>query len=167
MIDATNAIDAEIVQPRKARKGDGGTYLVVADDSDEFRAALRYACNLAKTHRARLGILHIIEDQDFQHWAGVEEKMKKEMRQQGEQYIWNIAKTVNEISDTVPSLYFAEGDPAEALINTINSDDNIVKLILGNGPNGAGPLVSYCVGRGLERLRVPLLIVPSHLKDFS
>lgn len=152
--------------PRK-RDGDGGTYLVVADDSDEFRTALRYACSSAKRHRGHLGILRILEEQDFQHWGAVEEKMKKEMRQQGEQYIWNIAKSVNELSETMPSLYFAEGDPAEALIGTINGDENIVKLILGNGPNGAGPLVSYCVGRGLERLRVPLVIVPSHLKDFS
>ncbi len=149
----------------KKRQSDGGTYLVVADDTDEFHTALRYACASAKVHRGHLGILKIIEDQDFQHWGAVEEKMKKELRQQGEQYIWNIAKTVGETSGMMPSLYFADGDPAEALIRTIDSDDNIVKLILGNGPNGAGPLVSYCVGRGLERLRVPLLIIPSHLKD--
>lgn len=149
------------------RQGDGGTYLVVADDSDEFRTALRYACTSAKRHRGHIGILRVIEEQDFQHWGAVEDKMKKELRQQGEQYIWNVAKIVGETSGMMPALYFAEGDPAEALMRTIESDDNIVKLILGNGPNGAGPLVSYCIGKGLERLRVPLLIVPSHLKDFS
>lgn len=147
------------------RSGDGGTYLVVADDSDEFRVALRHACTIAKKHRGHLGILRILEDQDFQHWGAVEAKMKREVREQAEQYVWNVAKLVHEHHGMFPALYFAGGDPTEALIETLNSDENIVQLILGNGPNGAGPLVSYCVGRGLERLRVPLLVVPSHLKE--
>jgi hypothetical protein len=148
-----------------SREGDGGTYLVVADDSDEFRTALRYACGVVKKQRGRLGILRIIEMQDFQQWGAVEDKMKRELREQGEQFLWNIAKIVNDTSEIMPCLYFAEGDPTDALIKTLNSDENIVQLILGNGPHGAGPLVSYCIGRGLEKLRIPLVIVPSHLAE--
>lgn len=168
MIDTTNAIDAEIIPPKPARKGDGGTYLVVADDSDEFRAALRYACNLAKAHRARLGILHIIEDQDFQHWAGVEEKMKRELREQGERYMWTVAKSANDMNGTIPSLYFADGDRGEAVIRTIDGDENIVQLILGGGTdNSPGPLISFCIGKGLSRMKVPVVVVPGNIKDFS
>jgi nucleotide-binding universal stress UspA family protein len=167
MVDDAKTIDAG-TSVRPVRKGDGGTYLVVADDSDEFRLALRYACVRAKTHRARLGILRIVEDQDFQHWGAVEDKMKKELRQQGEQYLWAVAKAANDQNGIIPSLYFAEGDPGEAVIETIDGDENIVALILGGGVgNSPGPLVSFCIGKGLARMKVPVVVVPGNIKDFS
>ncbi len=161
-------IDAEIVASQQGRKGDGGTYLVVADDSDEFRTALHYACIHARHNRARLGILHIIDDQDFQHWGAVEDRMKKELREQSEKYLWTIAKTANDINGTIPSLYIADGEPGEALLKVIDGDTHIAKLILG-GKTGSspGPLVSFCIGKGLDRLRVPVVVVPAHLKEFS
>jgi hypothetical protein len=168
MVEDANVTDVEITGHKPTRKGDGGTYLVVADDSDEFRSALRYACAQAKMHRARLGILRIIEDQDFQHWGAVEDKMKRELREQGEQYLWAVAKSANDQNGIIPSFYFAEGDAGEAVINTIDSDEHIVKLVLGGGiGNSPGPLVSFCIGKGLARMKVPVVIVPGHIKDFS
>lgn len=165
----SKAEEAQIIEetPKlRGRKGDGGTYLVVAEDTDEFRAALRYGCLMAKTHRARLGILVILENQDFQHWGAVEDKVKRELREQGEKYLWTVAKTANDYNGTIPSLYFAEGEGGEAVIKTIDADEHIVTLILGNrAGSGPGPLISYCLGKGLEHMRVPLVVVPSHLKD--
>jgi len=165
----TKVIDAEIIPKKAARKGDGGTYLVVADDSDEFKVALKYASQIAKNHRAHLGILRIIEDQDFQHWGGVEKKMKKEMREQGEKYLWSVAKTANEFNGLIPSLYFAEGEPGEALLKVIEADDHIVQLVLGGAADHHNPghLVNFCMGKGLSRLNVPVVVVPGHLKEFS
>ncbi len=160
-----SVIDAEIVEPKRIRRGDGGTYLVVADDSEEFKNALRYACRIVKNHRARLGILRIIEDQDFQQWGAVEEKMKRELREAGEKYLWAVAKTAND-EGIIPSLYFADGEQGEALLKTIVEDENIIQLILGgNEGSGPGPMVNFCVGKGLSRLSVPLVVVPGHLKD--
>jgi nucleotide-binding universal stress UspA family protein len=167
MIMTQDIQDAVIVEKKQSgRKGDGGTYLVVADDSDEFRTALKYACDIAKTHRGRIGILHIMEDQDFQHWGAVEKKVKREMREQGERYLWAITKLANDYNGTIPSLYFAEGDMGDSLIKTIDEDEHITQLILGQrSSGGAGPIVSFALGKGLSRLRVPVVIVPSHLKS--
>lgn len=160
--------DLEIVPSKKRRKGDGGTYLVVADDSDEFRLALKYACQAAINHRAHVGILRILDDSEFQHWGAIEEKLKREQRIQAESYIWTVAGLANECGGVVPSLYFEEGDSHDALIKTIDADENIIKLVLGGRGGGTpGPLVSYCVGKGLEKLRVPVVVVPGHLKDFA
>ena len=160
--------EASTPSERRARRGDGATYLVVADDSEEFRTALRYACQLVRNNRGRLGILRILENQDFQHWGAVEEKVKKELREQGELFLWNVAKLANEQNGVIPSLYFAEGEPPDALMKTIEGDENITQLILGNRAGSSpGPLVSYCIGKGLERMRVPLVVVPGHLKDFA
>lgn len=162
-------IDAEIVPKKDGRRGDGGTYLVVADDTEEFRSALHLACVRARQNRAHVGILHILDNQDFQHWGAVEERMKRELREQSEQYLWTVAKMANDFNGTIPSLYVAEGDPGEAVLKLIAEDDKIVTLILGGKTDGGspGPLVSFCIGKGLARLHVPVLVVPSHLKEFA
>lgn len=158
-------IDLEVLPPKAGRQGDGGTYLVVADDSDEFRIALRYACVSAKKHRARVGILHIAEDGDFQHWSAVENRIKKELRDQSEQYLFAVAKSVNE-HGLMPSYYIGQGEPGEALLAVINTDESIVQIILGGKPeHGPGPLVAFCTGKGLSRIKIPVVIVPGHLKD--
>lgn len=163
--------DIQDVEPqpvKQGRKGDGGTYLVVADDSDEFVIALRFACIQAKANRARVGILKVIEDQDFQHWGAVENKVKREMREAAETYLWTIAKVANDVNGIIPSLYIAEGETGEAVLKTIENDELIIRLVLGNRAGaGPGPLVSYCLGKGLERMQVPLVVVPAHLKEFA
>ncbi len=160
-------IDVDVQKPL-GRKGDGGTYLVVADDTDEFKTALIYAAHTARTHRAKLGILHIIENQDFQHWGAVDARIKKELRANAEKYLWAVAKTANDFNGSIPSLYVAEGETSEAVLETINHDPHIVKLILGGGKDHVpGPLVAFFTGKGMLKLQVPVVVVPGHLKEFS
>lgn len=154
-------IDLEPLE-QQGRRGDGGTYLVVADDTPEFTVALRYAARAAQARRGHVGILHIIEMDELQQWSGIEARMKAELRQQAEQYIWSAAKTVNELTGERPSLYIAEGARTDALAKAVNEDEAIVSLVLGAG--GANdPLVSYFTGKGISVIRVPVLVVPGHL----
>ncbi len=156
-----NFIDVEPVVKR-GRRGDGGTYLVVADDSAEFTVALRYAARAAQARRAHVGIIHVVEMDELQQWGGVEARMRAELRQQAEQYIWSAAKTINEITGQRPSLYISEGNRHKALTDTINADDEIVALVLGAGGSN-DPLVSYYTGKGISSLNVPVFVVPGHL----
>lgn len=154
-------IDVEPIKMR-GRRGDGGTYLVVADDSDEFTVALRYAARAAQARRAHVGIIHVIDMDDFQQWSGIEARMLAELRQQAEQYIWTAAKTINDMTGQLPSLYIAEGKRPAALAKIIADDDEIVTLVLGaSGSND--PLVHYFTGKGVAHLNVPVLVVPGHL----
>jgi hypothetical protein len=145
------------------RKGDGGTYLVLADDSAEFQKALSYACRAVRQNRGHLGILHVVEGGEFQHWGAVEARIQTELRAQGEQFLWRIAGQALEQGAGFPALYLGEGDRTDCLISTINGDLLIVELILGAGVGRANPLISYFTGRGLSRLRVPVVVVPDHL----
>ncbi len=165
-----SVIDAEFKPVKEnGRRGDGGTYLVVADNSDEFAVALKYACFIARKNRAHVGILCIIENEDFQQWGAVEHRMMKELRLEAEKYIWGAAKTAHDYHGTIPSLYFAEGNKHDELVKTIDENPGIVQLILGGGADHSnrGPLISYFLGKGLSRLRVPVVIVPSHIEEFS
>lgn len=162
-----NVIDVEPDEtPKPGRRGDGGTYLIVADDSDEFDIALRYAARTADARRGHIGVVHVLDIDEFQHWGTVESQMKKEMREQAEKFVWSVAKKINDLTGQTPSIYIEEGKRQDALIDVINRDTMIVKLVLGAsaGAGGPGPLVSYFTGKGLNRLRVPVVLVPGHLE---
>jgi len=67
----------------------------------------------------------------------------------------------------VPVLYVREGDPADELVTLIDQEPSISILVLaaGTGAEGPGPLISALTSRAVDRLRVPLTIVPGHLTD--
>lgn len=160
----SDVIDVESVK-KAGRRGDGGVYLVFADETPEFQIALRYAVLMARVHRGYVGILQVTTVDDFQHWGSVEERMRKELREQAEKFIWNSAKVANEMNGTMPILYIEEGNRTDVLIDVINRETDIRQLILGGGTNSGGPgaLVTYFTGKGLSKLRVPVVVVPGHL----
>lgn len=163
-------IDIEPEAAKKGgREGDGKTYLVVADDSAEFAVALQYGCAAAQRNRGHVGILYVVDNEDFQQWGMVEARILKEKRLEAEKYIWNVAKTAHEYNNSVPSIYFAEGDRGESVMRTIEENPDIVQLILGGSAehSHAGPLISWCLSKGMSRLRVPLVVVPGPAKEFS
>lgn len=155
-----------VERSKKGRRGDGGVYLVMADESEEFSVALRYAARMAENNRGRLAILYVSDLQDFQHWGNIESKMRRELRERSETQLWSVAKKVNDLNGMMPILYVAEGDRSDALVDVINGDLSIKMLVLaaGTSPSGPGPLVSYFTGKGISRLRIPLVVVPGHLE---
>ena len=50
-------------------------FLVVADDSSEFDAALRFACRRAKSVGGRVVLLKVLEPAEFEHWSGVRDEI--------------------------------------------------------------------------------------------
>ena len=55
-------------------------FLVCVDESDEFKAALEYACENAQKQKINLILLYIIETANFRHWKGVETIMQEEQK---------------------------------------------------------------------------------------
>jgi nucleotide-binding universal stress UspA family protein len=157
--------ETETTQEKGGRRGDGGTYMIVADQTDEFEVAKNYACSLAKTRRGHVTIMHVTELEDFVHWGKVEAMMRHDMRQAAEEEIWTIAKSIYEEFNIIPSFNIHEGKTVDAIVNAIDDDKHIRSLVLAasQSGNGPGPLVTYFTGKGIERLRVPMVIVPGHL----
>lgn len=147
------------------RRGDGGTYLIIADGSEEFTVAANYASRLTQTRRAAIAIAHITDLEDFMHWGKVEAMIKHDLRSQAEKEIWQIAKDINEDTNQYPSLYIREGHIIDKIFEIIETEKSIRALILAgsNNVNKQGPLVTYFVGKGMGQLRCPVIIVPGHL----
>ncbi|MGB4106280.1 MAG: universal stress protein [Alphaproteobacteria bacterium] len=140
-------------------------YLIVADDTEEFGNALRYACKAAKANRTHIGVLYIISEGDFVNWGNIEERIKQDRRRDAEKLLANIAEKIKSICGLMPSLYIGEGAAPEAVIKTIEENPGISNLFLGGSTKGGGPgpLVSYFCGKGLSKLTVPLTVIPDHI----
>lgn len=163
MTTASHKENAAIVYARHQKAG--GVYLTVADETQEFFVALEYAGRMAKANKCHVGVLHVIESQGFQHWGNIEERIRKDQREAAERMLNEASFKLEESGISCASFYLEEGGRMETLARVIEEDPNITMLILGGGTNsaGPGPLVSYFTGKGMARLRVPVMIVPDHL----
>lgn len=149
------------------RPESGRVFLVVVDDSEEMRAALRYACNRARNSNGRVALLRVVEPAEFQHFATIGNLMRAEARQEAEELLQRMAAEVNDFSGQLPVLYVREGNVREELIRLVNEDPQVSILVLAadTGPGGPGPLITALTGKFIGRLRVPLTIVPGNLSD--
>lgn len=147
-------------------KQKGGIFLLVVDVTAEFSVAVDFASDFAKANDGQIALLNVIEIDHIDHWGGIEGKMRKEMRAQAEKLIWDAAGRITQRTGLVPMVCIEEGGRSESILRTIESYPEICMLILGGDSHSSnpGPLVTYFAGKGLSRLRVPLMIVPGHLE---
>ncbi len=150
-----------------AEKDDDRVFLVVVDDTEEMRVALRYACRRAAHTNGRVALLYVVESSEFQHWMSVGDLMRQEARSEGEQILQRCATQVSEQTGSLPVLYLREGSRRSQLMELIDEEPSISILALAadTGPRGPGPLVSALTGKFVGKLRVPVTIVPGHLSN--
>ena len=142
-------------------------FLVVVDDTEEMKVALRFACGRARNTGGRVALLYVVEPSDFQHWMAVGDLMREEARSEGEQLLQKLAAQVQALTDSMPELHVREGARREELLKLIDEDPSISILVLGASVDkrGPGPLIEALTGKLVGKLRVPLTIVPGNLTD--
>jgi len=163
MSDATESRDTQANAPARADR----VFLVVVDETEEMRVALRFACRRAHNTGGHVALLHVIEPASFQHWQAVGDLMREEARNEGEQLLQRLAAQVNAEVGSMPILYVREGSAREELMALLDEEPSISILVLGASTEsrGPGPLVSALTGKLVGKLRVPLTIVPGNLSD--
>ena len=142
-------------------------FLVVVDETEEMKVALRFACQRARRTGGRVALHYVIEPAEFQHWMAVEDLMREEARSEGEQLLQRLAAQVNELVGTIPVLYVREGKVRDELFKLLDEEPRISILVLGanTGSRGPGPLVSALTGNMIGKLRIPVTVVPGNLAD--
>lgn len=152
--------DAGMMSPEE---GDGGVYLLVADDSTEFEAALRRVAYLARQNKGHAAILYVIEDETYMHWKFIEQRIQTDKRVEAEKKLWEIAQRLYDMSGLIPAFYIKEGKTRQQVMEILNTDNTIRALVLGAAANSSNPLISYFTGKGLSDLKVTLVIVPESI----
>lgn len=142
-------------------------FLVVVDDTAEMRVALRFACRRARHTEGRVALLYVVEPTEFSNFMGVGKLMREEARNEAELLIQKIATQVQGLSGALPIVFLREGNRRDELLKLIAEEPSISILVLGaNTDNsGPGPLISALTGKFMNRLKIPLTIVPGSLTD--
>lgn len=143
-------------------------FLVIADDSPEFGAALHYACRRAKTTGGTVTLLRVIEPAEFEHWSGVRDEMQRQLRQEAEAVLQRAAEQVMQDLGRSPEfLIMEQGDTKSAIRAAVAADPDIKILVLAAaaGGRGPGPLVSSIAKDGVSwgSRKIPVTVVPGDL----
>ena len=139
-------------------------FLVVVDETEEMRIALRYAALRAFHTGGRVALLLVIEPPGVQQFAAIEQRMIEERRQAAEQLLARLAAEVKETCGSMPIVYIREGRRRDAFFALIDEEPSISVVVLasGTGQEGPGPLITALLGR-TGQLTVPITIVPGNL----
>jgi nucleotide-binding universal stress UspA family protein len=142
-------------------------FLVVVDETEEMRVALRYAALRARHTGGRVALLVVLEPSELKQWAAVDALQREESRAAAEQLIGRLSAEVNEIAGNMPVVFIREGLRGEELLGLLNEEPSISVLVLaaGSGPDGPGPLIDALMGKLAGTVRVPITIVPGSLTE--
>ncbi len=140
-------------------------FLVVVDDSPEMPMALYYATRRAWRTGGRVALLHVIPRAESHGLASVEALMRQEARDEAEQLIQKLARTVVDEGGAIPIIHLREGLLRDELLDLVAGDPTITVLVLaaGTGPDGPGPLISFLASKAMTKLHIPVTIVPGGL----
>ena len=143
------------------------TFLVVLDETEEMHVALRFACRRAMHTGGRVALLYVLEPNDFQAWMGVGNLIRQEARGEAEKLLQRHAGEAYDLSGSIAVLHLREGGPRDAVLELMEEDPNISILVLAasTGQGGPGPLVSNLTGKMMNKLCVPVTVVPGNLGD--
>lgn len=142
------------------------TYLVVMDESEEARLALRFAARRASKTGGAVHILAMVPQADFVAWGGVQATMEEEARVRAEELVTNAAGTIVAEMGTRPAITVKSGEGVEVVRAMLDDHPEIAALVLGANAQGSpGPMVTHFTGNDAGTLRCPVMVIPGSLTD--
>lgn len=140
-------------------------FLVVVDETEECRVALRFAARRAEHTGGIVSLLALTPPPDMQQWRGVEDIMREEARTEAERQLGEAAAVVRALTGEAPELYVREGKKTDAVLALLSEDKAFAILVLASaaGREGPGPLVSAVAGA--HGFPIPVTIVPGALTE--
>ena len=141
------------------------TYLVVIDDNEASRMALRFAARRAQKTGGAVEILALVAQQEFVQWGAVQAAMEEEARLRAEAMVAQAASALIEETGIMPSITVRQGDPVAAVREILAEQPHVAALVLGAAASGPpGKLVAHFAGEA-GQLPCPLMIVPGSLSE--
>ena len=142
------------------------TYLVVIDETEEARLALRFAARRAAKTGGGLHILALIERADFVAWGGVQATMEAENSEKAEELVATAAGTIFDELGIQPSITIKDGEGVDVVREMLDEHPEIAALVLGAAAQGnPGPMVAHFTGNSAGSLRCPVMVIPGSLSD--
>lgn len=145
-------------------------FLVIADDSPEFPAALRFACRRARSTEGHVALLRVIAPAVFEHWSGVREEIERQAREEAEAALQKTAEFVVAETGLPPEFIIKHADNTRTALRQVIGEDPAIKILVlaaAVGGRGPGPLVASIAKEGVKwgARKVPVTVVPGDLTD--
>lgn len=138
-------------------------YLVVMDETEEAKQALRFASLRAMKTGGSVHILALVPQQTFNAFGGVQATIEQEARERAEVMANSAAGNIFGEMGKMPVIAVRPGVPADVIRKYIEEHGEIAALVLGTAAEGGpGPLVSHFAGH-VGSLPCPLYLVPGNL----
>ncbi|MGC6331639.1 universal stress protein [Rhizorhabdus sp. FW153] len=142
------------------------TYLVVIDENDASRVALRFAARRATKTGGAVEILALVPQQEFVQWGAVQATMEEEARLRAEAMVAQAASALIEDTGVMPSITVRQGDPVAVVREILAEQPHVAALVLGAAAAGnPGKLVSHFAGADAGQFPCPVMIIPGSLSD--
>jgi nucleotide-binding universal stress UspA family protein len=142
------------------------TYLVVVDDSEESRVALRFAARRAAKTNGSIEVLGIVEPQDFVQFGGVQAAIEEEQRHRIEGVVSSAIGEILDESGVEANVIIRQGEAVRTVREFIGEREEVCALVLGAAAHGnPGPLVVDLTGTDAGLLPCPVMIIPGGMTD--
>jgi nucleotide-binding universal stress UspA family protein len=154
-------------QRRSYETGHKPKCLVIVDDTAEWDRAVYYASRWSIRAGGGVVMLRIIELEDQnQQWLGVADIMRAEAEEAANEALDRASGRANGIAAITPERVIREGDPTEQILDVIDKDTDIAKLVLAAnpGPEGPGPLIA-AMAQAVGSFPIPITIISGDLSD--
>jgi hypothetical protein len=141
-------------------------YLVIMDETEEARLALRFASRRAARTQGLVHIVAIVPRQDFVAFGGVQATIEEEARNRAETMVTSAAGSLVSESGMMPVVSVREGEAVHVVREYLAEHPEVSALVLGAAAEGApGPLVTHFAASHPGQLPCPLMIVPGSISD--
>ncbi len=135
-------------------------YLVIVDETEEARVALRFAARRAAKTNGRIHILSIVPQQSFNAFGAVQATIEAEARDRAEVVASGAAGNILNESGIMPSISVRVGDGEKVVREYLSEHPEVSALVLGAAKEGnPGPLVSHFSNASGD-LPCPLFVIP-------
>ncbi len=142
-------------------------FLVVMDDTDEARAALRYAARRAAAVEGAVHILALTPQQNVSAFGGVQATIEQEARDRVEMLAQGAAGNLFSESGIMPAISVKVGNGHKMVAEFLAEHDEVAALVLGAAASGnPGPLVTHFSAQ-VGDLPCPLYIIPGSYDEAS
>ncbi|MEM1289719.1 MAG: universal stress protein [Pseudomonadota bacterium] len=136
------------------------TFLVITDESEEARAALRFAARRAASVGGAVHILALVSQQNFSAFGAVQATIEQEARDRAEVLAHGVAGNLFAESGIMPTISVAIGSQTKIVTEFLAEHPEVAALVLGaaKGSN-PGPLVLH-FSANAGALSCPLYVIP-------
>ena len=142
------------------------TYLVVIDEGEESRVALRFAARRAAKTGGAVEILALVAPAEFVQWGGVQAAMEEEAQLRAEALVAQAAGELIEETGLDPTITVRQGEPVVGLRAGRADGPDPAALVIGAPAGGPpGPLLAHIAGGDAGTMPCPVMIIPGSLSD--